>query len=143
MNKSPQTLRGSFSAVSTPPIARIGASFSIFRDLQDLQIFGPFESNLETMKSASCKRLPGAKHNPGEENSRPHQCEVDKRRCTRHSALPRRVGTAQMCAPTSKFQQSLVTRTFTIFARLSNVCNYLFQWKSPKKEKTKRSRQNF
>ena len=32
---------GSFSAVSTPLIARIGAFFSIFRDLQDYHTFAP------------------------------------------------------------------------------------------------------
>ena len=37
----PQTLGGSFSAVSKPPIARVGAFFSIFRDLQDSHAFAP------------------------------------------------------------------------------------------------------
>ena len=32
---------GSFSAVSTPLIARVGAFFSIFRDLQDYHTFAP------------------------------------------------------------------------------------------------------
>ena len=39
-----------------------------------MNIFATFEGNLETMESASGKRLPSAKHNPGEENSRPQQC---------------------------------------------------------------------
>ena len=37
----PQILRGSFSAVSTGTIARVGAFFRIFRDLQDLHSFAP------------------------------------------------------------------------------------------------------
>jgi len=36
-----ETWEGSFSAVSTPQIARVGAFFSIFRDLQDLHSFAP------------------------------------------------------------------------------------------------------
>ena len=36
-----QTLDGPFSAVSTPPIARVGAFFSNFRDLQDLRTSAP------------------------------------------------------------------------------------------------------
>ena len=39
-----------------------------------MDVFAPFESNLETMKSASGKRHPGEKHNPGEETNRPQQC---------------------------------------------------------------------
>ena len=39
-----QTLEGSFSAVSKPIVARNGAFFSIFRDLQDLQSFAPLRS---------------------------------------------------------------------------------------------------
>ena len=39
--ESGQTLQGSFSSVSTPPIARVGAFFSILRDLQDFQSFAP------------------------------------------------------------------------------------------------------
>ena len=35
------TLEGSFSSVWTPPIARVGAFYSIFRDLQDLHSFAP------------------------------------------------------------------------------------------------------
>ena len=31
-----ETLEGSFSSVSTPLIARVGALFSVFRDIQDL-----------------------------------------------------------------------------------------------------------
>ena len=41
LNKSPQILRGSFSAVWTATIARVVAIFSIFRDLQDLHSFAP------------------------------------------------------------------------------------------------------
>ena len=37
----PQTLGGSFSAVSKPPIARVGTFFSIFRDLQESHAFAP------------------------------------------------------------------------------------------------------
>ena len=39
-----QTSEGSFSAVSTPPIAIIGAFFSNFRDLQDLHTFAPLQT---------------------------------------------------------------------------------------------------
>ena len=39
--ESGQTLEGSFSAVSRPPIARVGAFFSIFRDLQNFHAFAP------------------------------------------------------------------------------------------------------
>ena len=39
-----QTLESSFSAVSTATIARIGAFFQIFRDLQDSHPFAPLES---------------------------------------------------------------------------------------------------
>ena len=38
MNKSPQTLRGSFSAVWTATIARVGAFFSVFQTVQDSPI---------------------------------------------------------------------------------------------------------
>ena len=41
------TLEGSFSAVSTPQIARVGAFFSIkyfFRDLQDVNSFAPLHT---------------------------------------------------------------------------------------------------
>ena len=40
----PQTLRGSFSALSMPPIARVGASLSIFRYLHDLHTSAPLQS---------------------------------------------------------------------------------------------------
>ena len=39
--ESGQTLEGSFSAVSTATIARVGAFFQIFRDLQDFHPFVP------------------------------------------------------------------------------------------------------
>ena len=39
--ESGQTLQCSFSSVSTPPIARVGAFFSILRDLQDFHSFAP------------------------------------------------------------------------------------------------------
>ena len=42
-----QTLKGSFSSVSTATIARVGSFFSIFRDLQDLHSFAPLESQME------------------------------------------------------------------------------------------------
>ena len=44
MNKSPQTLRGSFSAVWTATIATKYSFCWIFRDLQDLQSFALLES---------------------------------------------------------------------------------------------------
>ena len=39
-----ETLEGSFSAVSTATIARVGAFFQIFRDLQDSHIFSQLKS---------------------------------------------------------------------------------------------------
>ena len=39
-----ETFGSSFSAVSTPLIARVGSFFSIFRDLQDFQSFAPLET---------------------------------------------------------------------------------------------------
>ena len=39
-----QILEGSFSALSTPLIARIGLFFSIFRALQDLYTFAPLKT---------------------------------------------------------------------------------------------------
>ena len=39
-----ETLEGSFSSVSTATIARVGAFFSIFRDLQDFQPFALLRS---------------------------------------------------------------------------------------------------
>jgi len=44
LKKSPQTLGGSFSSVSTAAMARKDAFCSIFRDLQDLQSFAPLKS---------------------------------------------------------------------------------------------------
>ena len=41
LSNHPQTLRGSFSAVSTAPIARQVTFCSIFRDLQDYYTFAP------------------------------------------------------------------------------------------------------
>ena len=39
--QAPQTLEGSFSAVWTATIARLGSFFSIFRDLQYVHTFAP------------------------------------------------------------------------------------------------------
>ena len=39
--ESGHTLDGSFSSVSRPPIARVGAFFTVFRDLQDCHSFAP------------------------------------------------------------------------------------------------------
>ena len=47
--------------------------FLIFLDLRDLYAFAPFESNLETTKSASAKRHPGEKQCTGEETIRPQR----------------------------------------------------------------------
>ena len=47
-----ETLGGSFSAVGTATIARVGAFFSIFRDLQDLQSFAPLRSQNFRKKSS-------------------------------------------------------------------------------------------
>ena len=64
--ESGQTLQCSFSSVSTPPIARVGALFSIFRDLQDFHAFAPLESQVENYLE---KNLP---ENPKEnERARP------------------------------------------------------------------------
>ena len=41
MKWTSEIFNGSFSAVSTATIARVGAFFSIFRDLQDLHTFAP------------------------------------------------------------------------------------------------------
>jgi len=48
-----QTLGGSFSSVWTAPIARVGAFFSIFRDLQDSHSFAPLQSQFFSKKAAS------------------------------------------------------------------------------------------
>ena len=42
--ESGQTSQCSFSSVSTPPIARVGAFFSILRDLQDFHAFAPLRA---------------------------------------------------------------------------------------------------
>ena len=47
-----QTSRGSFSAVSTATIARVGSFFSIFWGLQDLQSFAPLRSQNFRKKSS-------------------------------------------------------------------------------------------
>merc|ERR1711904_283738 len=39
-----QTSECSFSSVSTPPIARVGACFSTFRELQDFHAFAPLRT---------------------------------------------------------------------------------------------------
>ena len=39
-----ETLEGSFSSVSTATIARVGAFFRIFQDLQDLHSFAPLQT---------------------------------------------------------------------------------------------------
>ena len=44
--ESGQTLEGSFSAVSTATIARVGAFFQIFRDLQDSHSFAPLHTQI-------------------------------------------------------------------------------------------------
>ena len=51
--ESGQTLQCSFSSVSTPPIARVGAFFSIFRDLQDFHSFAPLRIQNFSKKRAS------------------------------------------------------------------------------------------
>ena len=53
LNKSPQILRGSFSAVWTATIARVVAFFTIFRDLQDLNSFAPLR-----LQNFGKKRVP-------------------------------------------------------------------------------------
>ena len=70
INKSPQILRSSFSSVWTATIARVGAFFSVFRDLQDLHSFnisgrkttrynsGDFEEkNLHIFESGAVQRI--------------------------------------------------------------------------------------
>ena len=39
-----ETLEGSFSSVSTATIARVGAFFRVFQDLQDLHSFAPLRT---------------------------------------------------------------------------------------------------
>ena len=52
------TLEGSFSAVSTLLIARVGAFFQDFRDLQDLHSFAPLRNHRFTkISSTFCKIL--------------------------------------------------------------------------------------
>ena len=51
--ESGQTLQCSFSSVSTPPIARVGAFFSIFHDLQDIHAFAPLQTQNFTKKIAN------------------------------------------------------------------------------------------
>ena len=60
--ESGQTLEGSFSAVSRPPIARVGAFFTIFRDLQDFHPFAPlriqnFNKNLPKNFHIFCRNF--------------------------------------------------------------------------------------
>ena len=55
-----ETLEGSFSAVSTATIARVGAFFSIFRDLQDVHSFAPFFSEVGKPWKTHLKDLPNA-----------------------------------------------------------------------------------
>ena len=47
-----ETLEGSFSAASTATIARVGAFFSIFRDLQDFHSFAPLR--IQNFKKKKC-----------------------------------------------------------------------------------------
>ena len=48
-----QTLDGSFSALWTATIARVGAFFGIFRDLQDYHSFAPLRSQNCSKKSSN------------------------------------------------------------------------------------------
>merc|ERR1711907_787520 len=43
---SAKTFEGSFSALWVPTIARVGAFFHIFRDLQDLHFFAPLHTQI-------------------------------------------------------------------------------------------------
>ena len=73
------TLEGSFSSVWTATIARVGAFFTIFRELQDLHSFAPLESQVENYLE---KNLP---ENPKEnERTRP-QGKVEKVETTREA----------------------------------------------------------
>ena len=67
--------------------------------------FAPLKSNRKTMKSASGKRHPDEAHGPGEETSRPQQCNE--------------------AAPNPKSQLNVVNH-FRIFAVLSSTCDSLF-----------------
>ena len=49
-----RTFDGPFSAVSTATIARVGAFFRIFRDLQDLHSFAPLRYQNFSKKSSKC-----------------------------------------------------------------------------------------
>ena len=53
MNKSPHTLRGSFSAVSTPIFASKYSLESSWRDLTDLHTFAPLRSQNFSQKSST------------------------------------------------------------------------------------------
>ena len=50
-----ETLEGSFSSVSTATIARVGAFFRVFQDLQDLHSFAPLSKKKLTKKNLSKK----------------------------------------------------------------------------------------
>ena len=45
-----ETLEGLCYSVSTPPIAREGSFFRIFRDLQDFHTFAPLKTNFHLIK---------------------------------------------------------------------------------------------
>ena len=53
IKENEMTLEGSFSAVSTATIARVGAFCSIFRDLQDYHTFAPRETENRSKKSSN------------------------------------------------------------------------------------------
>ena len=63
-----ESVEGSFSSVSTPLIARVGAFFRIFRALQDLHSFAPLESQVENCLEKNFPENPKEKN----ETTRPH-----------------------------------------------------------------------
>ena len=102
---------------------------SSWRDLQDLlntvRHFCTFWIQSGNHEERFWQASSGRKTQPRKKNSRPKQCsevrELEKRRCTRHSALTRRVGTAQIHRsefknPT-KFRQAFshICNSFSIF----------------------------
>ena len=75
-----ETLKDSFSAVSTANFASKHSFESSRRDLQDLHVrLGPWDSNLKTKKNASGKRPPHEAHGSGDETIRPQRSSEAER----------------------------------------------------------------
>ena len=105
-----QTLRGPFSAASKPIFASKKYSLeSSRRDLQDLETFVPFDSNLNKLlhlgtpirkprktllASVLRTKLTAPERKPSDRSKAAWPGGVAKRKCTRHAALTVRVGAA-------------------------------------------------